>query len=730
MRKKHKPRIAPVVFLAVVLAALTTAAMGGALGNGFVNYDDELYVAQNPQVLSGLTSAGAWWAFAPSWEVSNWHPLTWLSLQLDASLFGIDPFGYHLANLLLHVATTILLFRVLLRMTGKVGRSAFVAALFGLHPLHVESVAWVAERKDVLSAFFWMLTLLAYSWYTDHRGLVSYLLVVVLYALGVLAKPMVVTLPGVLLLLDYWPLERIGEKAGSGPGQAISRVLLEKAPLAAVALGSSAITLLVQQESLGSLERIPLTVRMGNALVVYVRYLEKSLWPVNLAVFYPHPGGSLPPWQIAGAGGLLAAMTWVAVRYRRERPYLLVGWLWYLLTLVPVIGIVQVGWQGMADRYTYLPLIGIFVIVSWGAADLASRFHVAPPALWLAAGVLLSACAILSHWQVGYWQGGRRLWEHTLEVTANNDVAHNNLGELLAREGKDQEALYHFAKGLQINPQSADACYNLGLSFARLGRTKDAIHHFSEAIRIRPHFPRALNNLGQALNEEGRSDEAIKAYSEALRSSPHYALAHNNLAYTLTLRGRLDEAIRHFQAALEINPNLAMAHDSLGIAYCLTGATARASDCFRRALELQPGVGQYYYDLGHALSKLGQAKAARACYLEGRRRDPDWPEKANRNAWALATAAEPSRRNGPFALRLTRQVAEASGGREPEYLDTGAAALAEVGHFDEAIAMARDALAEGKKQGQRRNDARRALLALYEAHKPFHQTPAEQADGR
>ncbi|TMB07957.1 MAG: tetratricopeptide repeat protein, partial [Deltaproteobacteria bacterium] len=462
--------------IAVLLALATLLAYWRVVQCGYLNLDDDLYVTANPAVWGGLTLAGARWALTAT-HAGLWHPLTWLSHMLDVQLFGPNPAGHHATNLLLHVANVVVLLLVLVRATGALWPSAAVAALFALHPLHVESVAWVAERKDVLSGFFGLTTIWAYVRYAQRPAPGRYALVVLSLALGLMAKPMLVTLPLVLLLLDRWPLRR---------GMSL-RLVVEKLPLLALAAAASVMGIVAGQraDAVGSLARFPLEARLANALVSYARYLGKTLWPSRLAVFYPYPS-AWPAWQLAGAAVLLAAVTTVAIVHMRRRPYLLVGWLWFLGMLFPVSGVVQDGSQAMADHFTYLPLIGLFVMVAWGGQDLLARCPVPPPALKASALALLLALGCTTWRQVGYWHDSTRLFTHALEVTSANWLAHNNLGDALAREGKLEEATGHFAESVRLEPSNPDAHYNLGVALHRQGRPAEATLHYREALRLAP----------------------------------------------------------------------------------------------------------------------------------------------------------------------------------------------------------------------------------------------------
>jgi hypothetical protein len=473
--------------LALLLTVATLAVFAQVVGFEFVDYDDNLYVTANPYVKEGLTLAGVRWAFT-TFAAANWHPLTWISLMLDWSIGGPGPRVFHLTNLILHLANVLLLFFVLDRMTGRRRPSAVTAALFAIHPLHVESVAWVAERKDVLSTLFMFLTLVAYAGFVERPGLVRRLAVVVLFALGLMAKPMLVTLPVLLLMLDAWPLRR------KRPWR---HLVLEKAPLFALSIATGAMTFVAQRQggTVGSLTLYPLGVRVANAVVATAAYLGKAIWPTRLAVFYPHPGASLSAWMVAGSAVVLAALTLGAIHVRRSRPYLLFGWAWYLVTLAPVAGIVQVGWQARADRYTYIPLIGIFLGVVWAVSD---HFAGRPALLGSLASASLVMLGIGAFVQAGYWRDSETLFRHALAVTDNNAVAHNNLGTALLRRGLQSEAGEHFAEAVRIDPSFADAHSNLGVALGRQGRIDEAILEFQRALDLEPDHPDARRNLRRA----------------------------------------------------------------------------------------------------------------------------------------------------------------------------------------------------------------------------------------
>jgi tetratricopeptide (TPR) repeat protein len=544
--KIFKSKVAYFIFFGLIIANL--AVYGQVVNYNFTNYDDNQYVTANLRVQTGVTPQNVSWAFT-SCEPSYWMPLIWLSFMLDFEIYGLKPGGYHLTNLLLHIINALLLFTIFKRMTGAVWKSAFIAALFALHPLNVESVAWVAERKNVLSTFFWMLTILTYIYYVARPSFKRYMLIPLAFAFGLMAKPMVVTLPFVLLLLDYWPLERFqpdhwlssdrlaGSKysGGSGRGTVALRLVVEKLPLFLLAGAVSVMTFLIQQSSgaAKSIEQYPFIDRIANALVSYARYMGKMIWPQDLAVFYPHPGNSVPLWQLCGAALLLMGISIGLIRAGRRHPYFVVGWLWYLGSLVPVIGLVQSGDQGMADRFTYVPLIGLFIMITWGASELARTWHHQRMILAVTASMLLLALAICSALQTRHWKNDITLFTHALQVTENNFLAHNNLGSALASQGKNEEGIYHFRETLRISPNHVEAHYNLGLALAKQGKLEEAKAHYSNALQLRPDYPEALNGLGVALARQGNLEEAIGLFTAALRVKPDYGPARGNLNLAL-----------------------------------------------------------------------------------------------------------------------------------------------------------------------------------------------------
>jgi len=551
-------------FICLFLCIITLAVYWPITSNDFVAYDDNVYVTENNHIQKGFTSENIIWAFTAK-VAGNWHPLTLLSHMLDCQIYGLNSGLHHMTNLLFHLANTLLLFLILKRTTKALWQSAFVAALFALHPLHVESVAWAAERKDVLSTFFWMLTTWSYVRYVERPEIKRYLLTILFFILGLLSKPMLVTLPFVLLLLDYWPLKRFQLQRSN-----FRQLVFEKVPLFCLSAVSCTVTYLIQHSSnaVVSLTAFPFSTRLANAIVSYVAYIVKMFWPDKLAVFYPYPM-PLPLWQVAGSCLLLAFCSMLAVRTKERHPYFAVGWLWYIGTLVPVIGFVQVGSQAMADRYTYIPLIGLAIIVAWGISGFIERWRYKKIYLTVISAFCLSTLSIITLNQARYWSDSISLFEHALGVTKRNYVMHNNLGLFLAKQGKLDEAIYHYSEALRIRPGYTKAHCNMGIALDSKGNFKEAASHFSEALKRNPRFAAAQNGLGLTLAKQGGLEEAIKYFSEAIRIDPGFAEAHSNMGVALMRKGNLKAAIQHFQEALRIKPELVDVRKNLQTAFGL-----------------------------------------------------------------------------------------------------------------------------------------------------------------
>ena len=682
------------IVICLVLSTLVLATYAPSLRNGFVAYDDPTYITENHHIQEGFTWAGVAWAFGNLREkgIFYWHPLSWLSHMLDCQIFGLKPWGHHLTSVLLHAANTLLVFLVFKRMTGVVWRCAVLAALFGLHPLQVDSVAWVAERKSVLSTFFWLLTLWAYIRYTEEFKFPNptskasvgpkggecngvemeraagnfpqtdaqpslatwwYILAVVLFALGLMCKPVLVTLPFVLLLLDFWPLHRFQLGTAKVSAATLARLVLEKAAFFILAAASSFITL-TARDALGNLDAAsPLTLdlRLENALLSYCRYLGKVCFPSNLSVFYPHQG-AWPMEYVIGAGLVLLCISVLTVILRKQRPCLLMGWLWFLGTVVPMIGLIQVGQQAIADRFMYVPIIGLFLALVWLAADLTSQWRSRTVTLSVAsAGAVLVGIALTCK-QTGYWRDSESLFRHALASTENNDFAHANLGETLLSQGRLDEALGHFREAVRLRPDFIGAHINLGATLQRKGLLDQAAVEYQEALRLKPDWPEAYCNLGLIALQKGRPDEALAQFRKAVEVQPDYADGHYNLGRFLLTRGQTEEAISHLHTAMQLEPN--------------------------------------DVDVINAL------------------------------AWIRAANPDARFRDGPEALRLAGQACQATGYREPIVLVTLGAAYAENERFEEAAATAEQArllaLANGQKDLALKSEE---MIRLYKARQPY-----------
>jgi Tfp pilus assembly protein PilF len=516
------------------LVATTLIVFANVRTFDFVSYDDPWYITNNPNIAQGLTWQGLRWAFSAGY-LFYWQPATWISHMLDVQVFGMKAGGHHVVNLLWHLAST---------------------ALFAVHPLHVESVAWVAERKDVLSTFFLTLTLWAYVGYAQARTARRFMAVALWFVCGLMAKPMLVTLPLVLLLIDIWPLRRLSP-GSRDDGATVMTLLREKVPLFALAVVVGVTTFIVQSQvgAVGTLEQLPLSYRVSNAVLSYARYAWLMVWPTGLSVFYPYPPELPPWWHVAGIGTALIGITIAAVRAAASRPYLLVGWLWYVITLLPVTGLLQAGDQLIADRFTYVPLVGLFIIVAWSGADVLAYQPRLRIAAWATALVTVLACAVTARQQVQYWQNSETLWRRALAVTTGNHRAHAALGEVFERQGKIDDAISEYREALRLVPDQAEWRNNLGLLYAAQGKVAEAMGQFAIATRVRPSFADAHVNLGAMHARAGQSAEAIAAYTEAVRLEPGNALAHGNLALALANAGRLAEAMHECAEALRLEPD-------------------------------------------------------------------------------------------------------------------------------------------------------------------------------
>ena len=694
------------VLICLALALAVLATYGQLWDCDFVGFDDTTYVTSNDMVKQGLSWPGMVWAFT-TLQAGFWHPLTWLSLMADSQFYGINPAGYHFTNLLLHLANSLLLFLLLQRMTKARWPSALAAALFALHPLHVESVAWVSERKDVLSTLFWMLALWAYVRYVEeitirkmNQGLpgshefdsssvpsvvksdIFCLLSLVLFALGLMAKPMLVTLPFVMLLLDYWPLRRLRPP--------LWPLVAEKIPFFALAAASLVVGIMALRRggAIVSLAAMPFGARLANVPISYARYVGKTFWPADLAVLYPiqlH----WPLWKVACAGAFLALITAWAIWRARPQPYLVVGWFWFLGTLVPVIGLVQAGSQVMADHYTYIPVIGLFIMVIWGVREW-SAFCPAPLLHWLAA-VALAACLALTTRQVGYWKNSWQLFAHATAASDDNYLAYYSLGTYYAAAGQRAAAIRYLEQAVRTAPDFASAQNNLGRALFQEGRIDEALDHLTNAVSLNPAVPEFHYNLGNAFLAQGRVAEALDQFDLHVHLTPNDATAQFNFGRVLLDNGLAEDAIPHLQKALQINPN--------------------APDCACA--------------LGSAFLQMGRAREAIGQYQKALQLRPDSMSAGANLAWILASNPDPSLRDGARAVALALRADQLAGGQNPIILGTLAAAYAEVGKFSQAAATAQRAL---QLAGPRTNSpaaaALRAQIALYQSGSPFRDTNA------
>jgi len=616
----------PDLLILLALGTITFGIYAQVIGHQFITLDDPTYIRENPMVNRGVTLAGLTWALT-TFYAANWHPLTWIAHMVDSQLFGMNAGGHLVVNALIHTANTLLLFWLLLGTTRARWPSALVAALFALHPLHVESVAWAAERKDTLSTFFGFFSLIAYAHYVETRSRKWYMWTAVTLALGLLAKPILVTWPFVMLLLDYWPLRRLADvtskeyrrgashppslRSGAAYRKAATGIwplLREKLPLVALAAASAIMTLIAQSRegAVRTLAHEPIALRLSNALVSYAKYLLLTFWPNDLAVYYPFAG--IPPWQVIGAAFLLIGITVFCVSQRRIRPYLMVGWLWFLGSLVPVIGIVQVGGQIMADRYFYIPSIGLFIALAFGLADIARSWRVTPALSGAIAGGVLLIFATLTNAQIQLWHDSFTLFEHTLAVTPPNLRIEHNLGVALAVSDRYDEAAAHFDKALQIDPHFYDGLVVMGVTRAHQGRLPEAIEYFQAAIRSQPDAPKAHVQLAHALWGQKRDQAALEEMLRASQFAPKDAEIRADLGLALALAGRTPDAIEELHEALRLNPNTAEAHNNLGLALLASGKPRESIPEFEVALRLKPELKGAADNLERAKAQLSSQK--------------------------------------------------------------------------------------------------------------------------
>jgi protein O-mannosyl-transferase len=676
----------PAWLMAGMLGLGTLALYWPATGLGFINYDDPQFVTSNAHVQGGLNWKGVRWAFGLN-EGDYWHPLTWLSLMLDASFFGQKAGGFHFTNVAFHAVNCVLLFLLLWMLTGTFWRSVMVAVLFAWHPLRVESVAWVTERKDVLSGCFGLLSLIFYTCYAQREGekaedssqqtegegsrsgvrrpgslphlpaSIFFLLSLGFFACGLMSKAMLVTWPFVMLLLDYWPLGRMRIANGQWPmanwkSPILWRLVREKIPFFASSGILCVLTYLTERGRQGAadFDEPSVLLRLENALVAYARYLGKTFWPVKLAVPYVNPGHW--SWLEAGGSvlvvvGVCLAAFWLGSRWR----FLLVGWCWFLGTLIPVIGLTE-GWGTfMADRYTYTPSIGVLMLIVWGVCELTRSWRSQVPVLLVLGGVVMALCLILTREQLGYWQDGETLFRHTLAVTENNDVAHNNLGTALEKKGRINEAIRQYQEAIRLKADRVETRNNLGVALGRNGQMEEAVKQFQEAIRLKPGDAPSHNNLGGAFYQQGRTDEAIRQYQEAIRLNPDYADPHNGLGVALDKSGRIDEAIHQLQEAIRLKPDHADAHYNLGVAFYQQGRTDEAIGQFQEVIRLKPDHAEAHNNLGTAFGRTGQTDKAIRQFEEALRLKPDYADARRNLDIMFATKSHSPQPPGPATNR-------------------------------------------------------------------------------
>ncbi len=617
------------VLLAIVVLSLIIYAP--SLNYGFLGFDDPAYVSENVEVSRGLTWHGFLWAFNIGYS-ANWHPLTWLSHMLDVQLFGMVAGCHHLINLLLHIANALLLFWLLYRTTRGWGRSAVVALLFAVHPLHVESVVWIAERKDVLSTLLWMLTFHAYVSYVRRPLLRRLLVVIVVFSLGLMAKSMLVTLPFALILFDIWPLGRLS--LNPGRRRVLLQLFVEKIPFIALSAISSVLTIMAQARSgaVQNLEMLTFSQRAANAVVSYFMYIAQMIWPGNLIAYYAY---ETPSALMVVAGVLiLASVSALTIRFAKRHPYLLVGWLWYLFTLVPVIGLVQVGAQSRADRYTYIPIIGLFIAMAWGIPKLVEGRRRQNIGMGVAAALLICALTVLARNQVGYWENDATLWEHVVRSRPRSSFARTNLGSALAAAGDLDGAVDQYTEALRINPNFAETHNALGMVLTKKGLWREAAKHYAEALRLKPGID-AHTNLGMVLGKLGEFEEAISEFQTALKIDPNSAETHNELGVVLARKGLWSEAEQHYAEALRLEPDFAYAHANRGTLLAKMGRIEEAISEFRTALKIDPQKAAIYYNLGFALAGQGKMDEAISQYRKAIEIQPLFAEAHTNLGFAL-----------------------------------------------------------------------------------------------
>ena len=690
----------------------------------FVNWDDDSFVHQNQHVVSGLSIDSFWWSLGIHGP-GQWHPMAWWAHQLNCQLFGIDPGAHHMANVALHVIVTLVLMSVLWRMTGDFWPSALVAALHALHPLSVESVAWISHLREPLSLLFWLLVMGSYCSYVRYGGVARYTVVVLLFALGLIAKPTLITLPFVLLLLDWWPLNRFRFRPGShvpiADGEhldpSLGKLVLEKIPLLALSLVSVCLAYLCQRsmDAVVSLESHSLAARLANVCQSYVLYLRNMVWPLNLTALYPLPDEFYMP-QVVGSLVLLIAITVMAVYFRRQAPHCFVGWFWYLVTLVPVIGILKMGaMTAMTDHYMYVSLLGVYIAIVW---QLAHWLEKNPHLKYFVGGsiaVILVALMSLSSRQIAVWKNSETLWKHALAVSSESSIAHNNLGEVLLQSNRVEHALEHYYEALRIDPDYVAANSNAGRALQVLGRSDEAISRYRTALDIEPHNAVVHYNYGIALHQQQRWADAIKHFEEALRIKPEFAAAHTRCGLSMRALGRTEEAIAHYRKAVKIDPSAIDAWNNLGVALKSQGRDAEALKHYEKVLSIDPSNFEANYNSGVVMLSRGRRPAALARFETATKANPESGGAHYGVAWILATAPEEELRDGSRAIQHARRATQLLQ-NNAFMLDALAAAHAEAGQFSEAVKWAEKAVQLASSGNQA---ALQSRLARYKQKLPY-----------
>ncbi len=734
-------------WICLSLAAVTLAVYGQALRFQFLTFDDQAYVTENRHVAGGLTAGDIGSAFRRV-TAGNWHPVTMLSHMLDCQVYGLRAWGHHLTSIVLHTANTVLLFLVLTRMTGAIWRSAVVAVLFALHPAHVESVAWIAERKDVLCGFFYLLAIRAYLKAQVSNSKYRQGCVMILFLLALMSKPMAVTLPFVLLLVDFWPLGRV--QGMDWPMW--RRLAAEKWALLLTSAVWCGITVWAQRQdqAVASSMELPLIGRINHAMISYLHYVRVLVFPWHLAAYYPYQHHEPLAWG-AAACIALALMTWLVIAWARQRPYAVVGWLWFLGMLVPVIGFVQVGGQAWADRYLYLPSIGFFLVLVWGGAEWAVRY----PWIKLLVPLVVVTLAAMTSVDLRYWKDTGTLFRRAMAVTDNNYLAMTLAGSMDADQGSLEDAIRLYRQALACKPAYPEAHFFLGRALERKGQTADALFQYNEALRLRPDFPAAHIMVGLLLTKDQKYDQAVAHYQAALKTDPESAAAQSDWGMVLTKQGWWQESIAHYEEALRLDPTLAEAHNNLAIDYLQTGRLADGVRELRLTLKLNPGDTETEFNLAQALNQqeqwdqaaellkplalanpgnfnaqfqyglalehLGQTRDAMSHYAAALLKHPDFPDALQHLAWIAATDAEPQLRNGVQAVEMARRACELTGQKRPGMLLTLAAAYAEAGRFGDALAAVGKADKLAKAQGNKELEAEAGRLqAAFQAGQPLH----------